>query len=82
MHKIINFLLFFVKKLTFFINLVDLCGFCGFFLKIDFSQTFWSHCTVPLASAGTVKAHPANETTELLGVPEGACLPRELGRLQ
>ncbi len=34
------------------------------------------------ASAGTVKAHPANETTELLEVPKGACLPHELGRLQ
>ena len=35
----------FLSKKTFLINLVDLCGFCGFFLKIlrDFAQTFWSH---------------------------------------
>ncbi len=42
----LNFLLFFVKKFSFLINLVDLCGFCGFFLEIlrHFAQTFWSHC--------------------------------------
>ncbi len=37
---------FFVNKITFLGDFVDLCGFCGFFLKIlrHFAQTFWSHC--------------------------------------
>ncbi len=44
--RLLIFCSFSSKKLTFLINLVDLCGFCGFFLKIlrDFAQTFWSHC--------------------------------------